>query len=203
MRKVLFLLLFLPGVVFCQHRKLPPAPPAQPPRGKDFDRSGQCLHRDLFSNLQRREFFPFKDTYTVKLISFNDPKSYQNEIPVYDHILDMNKVGEIKTLTINGIDSLTDILFNIGYTPVKPGRPSIYNPGGKCFNPRNAVLFMDKNDRVLEYINICFECHQIEYSSDKIKRTDFCKQKFDLMKSYFLARGIKIGTVLETRQQVN
>lgn len=202
MRKVLFLLIFLPHVVLAQHKKLPPKPPSRPPTREEGERSYQCLHRDLFSKTQRRNFFPFKDAYAVRLISFNDPETYQNEIPIHEHVLDMGKVREIKTPTDNGIDSLTDILYNIGYTPVAPTELRISDPGGKCFNPRNAVLFMDKNNKVVEYINICFECHQIEYSSDKIKRIDFCKQKFDLMKSYFLARGIKIGTVLETQQQV-
>ncbi len=110
----------------------------------------------------------------------------------------MGNVREIKTLTEKGIDSLTDILYNVGYTPVNNNHSlRIADPGGKCFNPRNAILFVDKTGRVTQYIEICFQCHQIVYSSTKIKQTEYCEQKFELLKIYFLSQNIKIGTILE------
>ncbi|SDD66702.1 hypothetical protein SAMN05216464_102226 [Mucilaginibacter pineti] len=197
MNKLAFLLLLIPCIVFGQKKHSLQKPPTYQ-EALQLQKFDQCLHQDLFTAKQRRTFFPFNTTNSIKIISFNDPKANFNYLPVKYHIIDKTKVREIKTLSNNGIDSLTDILYNIGYTPMKGGL-AIADPGGKCYNPRNAILFIDKKGHVSEYIEFCFQCQKIEFSSEKIRKTAYCKQKFDLLRRYFLAQGIKIGTILETR----
>jgi hypothetical protein len=195
--KLALLLLLVPSLAYGQ-KKHPLQKPPTYQEALRLQKFEQCLHQDIFTAKQRRAFFPFNTTNSIKIISFNDPKVDFNRLPVKYHIIDKTKVREIKTLSISGIDSLTDILYNIGYTPMKGGL-EIADPGGKCYNPRNAILFIDKKGHVSEYIEFCFQCHKIEFSSKKIRKTEYCDDKFDLLRRYFLAQGIKIGTILETR----
>jgi hypothetical protein len=36
----------------------------------------------------------------------------------------------------------------------------------KCYNPRHSIIFYDKNDIVIGYIEICFECSQVKCSKN-------------------------------------
>ena len=33
--------------------------------------------------------------------------------------------------------------------------------GGACYQPRNGILFFDKENQFMAYLEICFECHEI------------------------------------------
>jgi len=85
-------------------------------------------------------------------------------------------------------------MYNFGFTPVRGAYLQIDRERA-CCNPRNAVLFMDANGKVTQYIEFCFECHHYYLSSRKVENAIYCEQKYDLLKSYFLVQGIKYGTM--------
>ena len=84
------------------------------------------------------------------------------------------------SISINSINEkkLTDILFNYKYT-VK-GK---YDLSSSCYNPRDAILFLDKNGKLIDYVEMCFECTDYRLMTTKWK-FDFCDGKLDLLKKY-------------------
>ena len=63
-----------------------------------------------------------------------------------------------------------------------------------CYEPRYAILFIDKEGKAFEFIEICFECQKTVNSSDKIYFGEVCNEKFNLLKKLFLNAGINYGT---------
>ena len=197
MNRLVPLVIMIPCIVFGQQKKaLPPTGSPTREQEKIAEINNQCLHTSKYKVRERRAFFPFNSATTIKLVSFSDTSRIYTPIAVNNFVIDYSKVIESTTLSNAGIDSLTDILYNVGLTPVKGLRFEIADPGGKCYNPRNAILFIDGQGKVTQYIEFCFECHRYYLSSIKIKNTVYCEQKYDLLKNYFLEQGIRYGTVL-------
>jgi hypothetical protein len=224
MKRTFLLLLFaliFPCLLFGQSKKRLFLPAPGPPTKKQevlAEKHNQCLHQNKFSAAKRRAFFPFRNAYTIKLISFEaevapnqpiyndsgnnmeDDTTKRDTIPVFTAItkdnfsLNFKKVKEIKTITIGAINSLTDILYNIGFTPVKNLTFETFDLGAKCYEPRNAVLFIDKKGNISQYLEICFGCQHHFWSSSKVEDVEYCDNKYELLRKYFLAQGIKYGT---------
>jgi hypothetical protein len=209
MKNLTLLLLLFPFAVLGQHKALPPPQPPLPPTKEQIawdKKHYRCSNTSRYNAKQRRAFFPFNSAVVVKLISFSNEDIPYQPIAVNNFSIDSTKVKESKVLSSSGIDSLTDILYNVGFTPMKYKRPvvnvngieelGVADPGSMCiYQPRNAILFIDSAGKVTQYISICFECHQYYLSSRKIKYTVNCENKYELIKSYFLAQGIKYGTI--------
>lgn len=158
----------------------------------------KCKRLNRYTASQRLKFYPFNVAKKIALISFNDTTRFENKIPVKRTRIDYTKVREMKLLSKSDLDKLTDLLYNTGFTSTDYWI-SIKDPGGKCYNPRNAILFLDKNGNAFEFIEICFQCYGRVLSSKKVKDGEYCEQKFDLLKSFFLQQNIKIGTAKELR----
>jgi|SRR5215217_6856753 len=152
-----------------------------------------CVNSHQFNAKQRRTFFPFPSAVSVKLISFQaDTFSIQPIAPNH-FLIDTTLLKESHLLSSAAIDSLTDILYNVGYTPIKlPFK--LADPGRNCYDPRNAILFLNAEGIVAQYIELCFECERYFLSSSKIKNTEYCEQKFEMLRQFFFERGIKYGT---------
>jgi len=84
------------------------------------------------------------------------------------------------TFSLTQIDkkALADILFNYKYR-IK-GK---YELGSSCYIPRDAILFLDKNGNLLDYVEICFECTDYRLKTDKWK-FDFCEGKLGLLAKF-------------------
>jgi hypothetical protein len=175
------------------------------------------MHRNKYSPADRLKFFPFNRYKTVMLISF-EPPDISAEIvytdtskipinaPVKEEVyhallekkqkLDSARIKEKKILSALEVDKLTNVLYNFGYTSTKSYKGYLLGEAGgyRCYNPRNAVVFLDENGLIAEYIEICFECQRTEESSEKIGIGELCENKFELIRKYFRATGIKYGT---------
>ncbi len=208
MKNLTLLFILIPCIVFGQRKKILPPPGPPPPESKEqiaWDKKhDRCFNTFSYDAKQRRAFFPFNSATTVKLISFNSDDIPYRPVAVNNFSIDSSKVKEGKLLSAAGIDSLTDIMYNVGFTPMKHKRPRIKgelevaDPGSMCiFQPRHAILFIDSTGKVTQYISICFTCHQYYLSSRKIKYTVECENKYELLKSYFLSQGIKYATKQE------
>jgi hypothetical protein len=169
----------------------------------------QCLRKNKYSPAQRLKFYPFNKAKQVKLVAFEDYLGAQPNVqitigdtiktPNYDSIwkarvpfkkagVDYSTFKEIKTLNKTQVDQLTDLLYNIGYAG-----PKQVEPGSKCYDPRNAILFIDSRGRTFAYIEICFECQEYRVSSKKLMLGEFCEQKLDRIKSFFKSAGVELG----------
>jgi hypothetical protein len=148
-----------------------------------------CIYRNKYSETERLKFYPFNVADTIKLISF---RYHDNNYPVDKEHIITDSLVEQKVLDREEVARLTDILYNNG--PNKPGKSrSIVD----CFEPRNAVLFIDKAGKLKEYMLICFHCRRIEsFSSEKIGTWDDCDQKSEMIRQFFVAAGVKFGTDL-------
>ena len=197
MKNLTLLFLLIPYFVFSQQKHFHGPPPPTSEDIRLMEKRNQCFNSHRYNAQQRRAFYPFNSAITIKLISFTVNDMPYRPLAVNDFAIDSTKVKESKTLSNDGIDSLTDILYNVGFTPIKKKLELVIDdPGRACYNPRNAVLFIDATGKVTQYIEFCFECHRYYLSSRKIKYTVNCENKYELLKSYFLSQGIQYGTIL-------
>ena len=169
----------------------------------------QCLRKNKYSPAQRLRFYPFNKAKHVKLVAFEDYLGAQPNVqiriddtikpPNYDSIwkarvpfkkteIDYSTFKEIKTLDKTQVDQLTDLLYNIGYAG-----PRQIEGHAKCYDPRNAILFVDTRGRTFAYLEICFQCQEYRVSSQKLMMGEFCEQKTNLIKSFFKTAGIQLG----------
>ena len=113
-----------------------------------------------------------------------------DSLPRLNDTVCYSKLTEIKSITFNQVDKLTDLLYNYVYGgPVYTGSMSF------CYNPRNAILFLDKNGKVFEYIEICFECNETKESSEKVSLGQMCDEKMGMLKDFFKIVGLEYGII--------
>jgi hypothetical protein len=156
------------------------------------DQNRECVVRYKTNASDRRQNYPFNLASEVRLVSFDfisDSTTFERRLPKKNKRVDVSKLLEQVALTDSQVDSLTYILFNVGYRgKVSTGLTRF------CYEPRNAILFMNLAGQPFEFIEICFECIELRLSSRSIKTGEFCDQKYDLLKAFFKRRGIEFGT---------
>jgi hypothetical protein len=213
MRRIftLLILLFFSGMALGQKRSYKPRVVTEEDQrlAKIY---GRCYHRNKYTSQQRLKIFPFSGADTIKLVSYESLQPNYDVVPltnpmdtveifikkaVNHFVINQHRIKEAVSLTPAGIDSLTDILYNTGFTSQKAY--NYPNPGYSCYEPRNAILFINANGRLTNYIEICFGCKKVEHSSSRIKAIEYCEQKLDMLASFFLKRGIKYGAEREWR----
>lgn len=156
---------------------------------------GNCIRKNPRSLSDRLKKYPFNLTAQIQFVSFGDGVYLtDNEILRQDslpRILDTvlySRLKEVKTLTYTQVDKLTDILYNYGF------RGTTYSMNeAACYNPRNAILFLDSKGKIIELIEICFECRKTSESSDRITLGEMCEQKLDMLFGLFKYVGIEYG----------
>jgi hypothetical protein len=211
---LLFSLICLAG--FAQKKKYDVIEPPSKEIGDILEKRMVCVYRNTYTPVARLRFFPFNEYKKIMLISFELPEPSSDIIftdttkariktPIKEEItlallaknqkLDQTRIKEKKILSALEVDKLTNILYNFGYKSTKSYKGlRIADNGYSCYNPRNAIVFLDEKGLIAEYIEICFECHRREESSEKMKTGEFCTEKYDLIRKYFYTAGIKYGT---------
>ena len=165
--------------------KSPPSSKPWPKRILAMEKKNHtCVRKSTTSFSARIRKFPFNQAAQIRLISFKG-----RQIPILNDTVDYSKLEEVKTLTLRQIDSLTDIIYNIGY-----GGTILIIEEMKCYDPRNAILFVNSKGETFAFIEICFECFQISARPENIGVGDLCDEKFSLLKRQFLNAGILYGT---------
>lgn len=165
---------------------------------KKDEENHNCIKTTKYTAVERMQFYPFDRSAVIKIVSFDNLKgSYvEHTLPMKGKEIDYTKITEERTLTKEQIDELTSILYNVTYK----GKIDTEDITA-CYNPRNAILFCDKNNNLLDYIELCFECSRSRMSSEKISLGDVCDQKWDLLKTFFSTAGIEIGTIKEVMER--
>lgn len=177
--------------ILAQDKSVKPFPPSPPDPNEKWMK---CIYLKKYTILQRLNFYPFNKASSVKLISFKEYDSTKistnklNDYTVKDFASRQYNAHETINLSKKQITKLTDVLFNNSFLGKK------YEEEAMCYVPRNAILFCNKKGKVIEMIEICFECNQYKKSSLKVKTGDFCVGKYELLKVFFQKNGIKYGT---------
>ncbi len=173
------------------------------------DEESQCVRIKNFSIEERNQNYPFNKASRIVFVSF---KSDENKLPkskrkkgydegtapyvageimqtYFDMIkkrpskVNLNYFEEKVELSENQKNQLTDLIFNVGN--------NIYVSGAKCYMPRNAILFFDDNNKLFEFVEICFECNNYRTSNEKMDLNNNCDEKLYQLKEQFAKAGIK------------
>ena len=134
--------------------------------------------------------FPFNKTAKVKLVSFKPipPDSFFFVMPKRSNgAINFDQMFEVKTISKELIEKIADILINF--------KPTIDARGQSlgCYDPRNAIIFIDKSDKIIGHIEICFEC--IIYLCEppmEFSRPLF-REKLEVLRGIFISAGIDYG----------
>ncbi len=180
--------------------KYPPPPnhPATRAELKAEERNNECKRNMNLTFTSRLKKYPFNISTQIQFVSFragfmtaasdSGERYISNSLPRLNDTICYSKLVEIKAINFLQVDRLTDIFYNYGYR----GNTNTISEAS-CYNPRNAILFLDSNGKVFEFIEICFECDKTRESSDKISLGDMCNQKTDMLKKLFKKVGIEYG----------
>jgi hypothetical protein len=144
--------------------------------------------------------FPYSRTETIKLVSFKyiypaiqesdtaQVPVYEPEIPKTNGTVDLAKMFETKTLDDKLTGKIMDILVN--YDNEDRSSEVAF-----CYDPRNGIVFLDKENKVIGFVEICFECSRYKFEPSTMTVTHFCTEKFNALKDVFKEIGISYGTV--------
>ncbi len=143
------------------------------------DENRQCFYRPKFTAEKRMKNYPFRDAAQVILTS-------------YEEVLDGKgpRGPDLERIVLrkSQIDSLTDVLYNNFYKGKFLTSEVIM-----CFNPRNAIVFVDASGKEFERADVCFECLNYETGPVMLRFGDDCNWKVNLLDSFFVSCGIKHG----------
>jgi hypothetical protein len=154
--------------------------------GNNLQKKGNCKHLNTYNLNERLSFYPFNKAIKVKIVAFKG-KDFEASLIDKEGKINYKQIDEIKTLNAVQIDSLTSLVYNFGLIP--NALPN--NEWAKCYQPRNGILFIDKNYQVFEWMEICFQCFQHRISSKKIDFVDNCPLRYILLKDFFRKSGIE------------
>ncbi|BAU53620.1 alpha/beta fold hydrolase [Mucilaginibacter gotjawali] len=116
---------------------------------------------------------------------------YESGLHVKNQKLNYSSLIEIQNLSGKQIEKFTNLIYN---TTVRK-QTDYADPGYTCYSPRNAIVFFDKNGKVYDYLEVCFECMHYRTLSDKFSIGTYCNQKYDLLRQFFIDTGIDYGTI--------
>ena len=135
--------------------------------------------------------YPNRTIWDCKKIS---PGAFQfNSMVVKDGKLnfDLSKIIDNVTLNTEQANQLFDILQN---------KTCLSIEADACYEPRHLIIFYDKNDRIIEYIELCLGC--VNYRiSEKMAQFDMCNSKMRLLNGFFVKIGIKYFKDLKLEHQ--
>lgn len=169
---------------------------------KLFYKNMSCVKQDKLTVSERNKIYPYNISAKVVLATYlpkekgvsvmgSEMQDYFRSLKEDRNLFDKKRFKEFIYLNDNQKNELTDIIFNYGYKKnLNIGMNSL------CYMPNNAILFLDKDDNLLEFIEICFDCNEFRTSNEEITLGDKCMQKMNLLDDFFLKSGIKETKVL-------
>jgi len=177
----------------------------KPPAESDVksNKFGRISNISLSTRIKK---YPFNKAVQIQLVSFEDPTGggqrdttkkiiYNPNMPESYFAVCINPFKEIKKLNFVQMDKLTDILFNYG-----PLGENHISRIGKCYSPQNAILFLDENEKVFDFIEICFHCLHMYSFSKKLDVESECDHTINMIREFFKVSGIKYGVMDEEKK---
>lgn len=153
-----------------------------------------CVWRDKMSFNQRSEMYPYNVSEKVVLATYLQQKdgvvggemmSYFNSLKENRSLFDKTRFKDYVEINSSQVGELTNIIFNYGYKKDNGLRGM-----SGCYMPNNAILFLDKDDNLLEFIEICFDCGSFRASKEAINLGEDCDAKMNLLSEFFISSGI-------------
>jgi Fe-S cluster biosynthesis and repair protein YggX len=166
-----------------------------------------CKESKRFNEKQRLSFYPFNLAKRIEFVSYVSNAFEETEKDDSTHInpkrdkINFILNSKYRKSKINStvsfpnfeerfigdsliINQLTHIFFNL------ENKKSICT--NSCYNPRNTILFYDKNGDLIEYIDICFECLKHTKSYEKLDEQSYwCEQQYWRLQKLFEEVGLK------------
>ncbi len=188
-----------------QSKKRKSIPPPPPPLSDTLNEISGKTNYTLYKAKKRQAFYPFSKATQIQIVSFDKQlkerirlKNIGNDsyemsdftevfgLPIQADTIDFSKISQVISLSKNEIDSLTDILYNTcsRWTLTQTSKAG-------CYYPHNAIIFLNNKNQVFEFIELCFDCNQLQYSSKKIKKFEDCDITFSELEAYFKLLGLK------------
>jgi hypothetical protein len=193
--KVLFIIsLLISTICFSQKKDSQP----QPVNLEEYERAAVCVYRGKYSKHNFREVFSFGQSKTIKLISFHATSN--NRVIISEFISDSvhykfnpdsSYWTEVKVLQDSSFFTLANILYNYQYKMDPP-----FQNESLCYNPRNAIIFYDAQQKVIAAIEICFECDKMIAFPATFNTGEMCLTKINMIKRLFKSSGIKYGVAV-------
>ena len=129
-----------------------------------------CINKFSLTPEQRLKEYPFNKARQIQLVSFSqkeDTSEYiLTSVPIKNDTLIMARVTGITKLTKSQIEKLTDILFNVGLK-----ENSYTFSVSTAVGLDGGIIFIDSKNKIFEYINICFDCQEIEVRTSKVRKS--------------------------------
>ncbi len=122
----------------------------------DMESDQKCYKNGRLTKTERSLIFPFSEAEKVRVVSF---KSSLGKTPIENDTIIESLCFENIELNDNQIDNLTEVLYNYNYS--KKSNMFVSETAG-CYYPRQAIIFLDINSKVTDYIEFCFECQAIK-----------------------------------------
>lgn len=150
--------------------------------GKNYD----CVQVSKLTFKQRLSNYPFDKSNKILLLSF--PSEILN-FPLQKGFIDWKKVKDSITLNNNQIDSLTNIVFNFGCRADK-----VTKNVSTAVGVNIAVVFIGSTNKPIDYIEVCFECMEIDLflANRKTPIGTPCNQRFDILKAFAKTCGLRL-----------
>lgn len=197
--RLIYLFTILPILSFAQKKK-----DASLEMKEDYGVYGKVSNLSFSTRMKN---YPFNKAIKIQLISFNgysyagidtSLKTMKN-MPNLRMPICLVPANEVKILNMQQIDKLSSLFYNYDYIR----KPNIFGDI-KCYEPRNGILFLDKNDKVFALIEICFDCEKMHLSNTKIKMgSEVSSPKIALIKSFFKNIGIEYGVTKKFKENLN
>lgn len=175
--------LFIGFIVLCLACNVYKTPPP-PPLDTNYKYDPNCSFNGNLNSKQRSHIFPFNKSEKIVLVSFD---VCLRKLPVVNNIVDTAKISEYIILNKVQAESLTNILLNYNY----PVTNTIQFISKSCYYPRHAILFYNKQNNLIAYLELCFSCGDFESNFEADWLDQFCSGKYVLLESFFAEAGIK------------
>ncbi len=143
------------------------------------------------TNLQTRKTTILNDSITfsnagypiLKEFVFTGNESLQKKVYDATQIVELNQID---------INEFSNWLINFDFKVIKKNKP-VASSLANCYTPRNAVVFLNDENKVISILEICFECGHYYLLPDpnKFGRTlgIECDEKLDYFKTLFEKKG--------------
>lgn len=189
---VLLTLSYSQGFAQVKNKKsLPPKPPTS-----NMVNDCNCYKVKNTNSTKRLQNYPFNQTQTIMVVAFesyfrlNNESNYssRSRALIENDSIILKKLKQIIKLDSTQINQLTNIIFNYGIGKHCYANARIVYG---CYEPRHAIVFVDSNNSVIDFFEICFEC---DFYLTKNKLLDNslskCNNQLSLIKKYFEQIGV-------------
>ncbi len=164
---------------------------------------------DHIDTTKRPPFYKAVHVYAISYVDFMTA-GYLIEHPEYNaslhsyssyafaDTLGYKYVKEIVELSTKQVDSLASLCFFMKPYNYKHTRVITTYGDPNCYNPRNAFVFTDTENKVIGYLELCFECRGHRAKPEELLG-EMCGNKYQLYKNFFVWVGITYGVTDEPK----